>query len=95
MQEMDSNKAGWSSQERNDEDNNITKFYDKQKRKKLKKPEYSIKSQIENWVREDEFDIYGKYIASQLRMLELQTALKVQFEIQNLINEARGSASED
>lgn len=67
--------------------------YIKHKRKKIKKPHYSIRSHIENWAKEDEFDIYGKYIASQLRKIELQRALEVQFQIQNLINKAR--ASED
>lgn len=38
---------------------------------------------------EDEFDIYGKYIAAQLRKMNLQKALKVQLEIQSLVSEAR------
>ncbi|KAJ0174846.1 hypothetical protein K1T71_009954 [Dendrolimus kikuchii] len=38
---------------------------------------------------EDEFDIYGKYIASQLRQMNLQKALRVQVAIQNLVSEAR------
>lgn len=67
----------------------------KRKRKKLIKPHYFIRTQIENYTKEDEFDIYGKYIASQLRKMELQRALRVQFEIQHLMNEARISASED
>lgn len=37
----------------------------------------------------DEFDIYGKYIASQLRKMELTKALKMQLAIQNLVSEAR------
>lgn len=39
--------------------------------------------------KEDEFDIYGKYIASQLRKMELQKALRLQLEIQSLVSEAR------
>lgn len=38
---------------------------------------------------EDEFQIYGKYIASQLRQMNLQKALRLQLAIQNLISEAR------
>lgn len=43
-------------------------------------------------VKEDEFDIYGKYIASQLRSMELQRALKVQLEIHSIVSEARMSS---
>lgn len=39
--------------------------------------------------KEDEFDIYGKYIASQLRRMGLQRALRVQLQIQNIVSEAR------
>lgn len=39
--------------------------------------------------KEDEFDIYGKYIATQLRKMNLQKALRVQLEIQSLVSEAR------
>ncbi|KAJ2945419.1 hypothetical protein O0L34_g230 [Tuta absoluta] len=39
--------------------------------------------------KEDEFDIYGKYIASQLREMGLQRALRVQLQIQNIVSEAR------
>ncbi|KAL0821488.1 hypothetical protein ABMA28_004954 [Loxostege sticticalis] len=38
---------------------------------------------------EDEFDIYGKYLASQLRSMDLQKALRVQLEIQSIVSEAR------
>lgn len=41
--------------------------------------------------KEDEFDIYGKYIASQLRNMDLHKALRLQLEIQNLVSEARMS----
>lgn len=39
--------------------------------------------------REDEFEIYGKFIASQLRSLSLPRAVQLQLEIQNLVSEAR------
>lgn len=38
---------------------------------------------------EDEFDIYGKYIASQLRTMNLKTSLKMKLQIQKLVSEAR------
>lgn len=38
---------------------------------------------------EDEFDIYGKYIASQLRRIGLERALRVQLQIQSIVSEAR------
>ncbi|XP_041982190.1 uncharacterized protein LOC121735424 [Aricia agestis] len=38
---------------------------------------------------EDEFDIYGKYIASQLRSLDLKNALRIKLQIQGLVSEAR------
>ncbi|CAH2247892.1 jg12249 [Pararge aegeria aegeria] len=40
-------------------------------------------------MRDDEFDIYGKYVASQLRSMDLQRALTLQLEIQNLVSGAR------
>lgn len=45
--------------------------------------------------KEDEFDIYGKYIATQLRKMNLQKALRVQLEIQSLVSEARISGISD
>lgn len=39
--------------------------------------------------KEDEFDIYGKYIASQLRGMDIQRALSVQLQIQRLVSDAR------
>lgn len=69
-------------------------MYLKRKKRKLKKPPQFIQSQIKTWYKDDEFDIYGKYIASQLRKMELQSALQVQLEIQNLMKEAMTSASE-
>lgn len=57
------------------------------KRKKLKhKPIYRT---VSNSVREDEFDIYGKYIASQLRQIDMHRALQLQLEIQSLVSQAR------
>lgn len=38
---------------------------------------------------EDEFEIYGKYIATQLRQMDLEKALRVQLEIQSIISAAR------
>lgn len=38
---------------------------------------------------EDEFDIYGKYIASQLRTMNLKTSLKMKLQIQKLVSEVR------
>ncbi|XP_059057897.1 uncharacterized protein LOC131851410 [Achroia grisella] len=52
----------------------------------------SLDSISESHIREDEFDIYGKYIATQLRKMDLQKALKVQLEIQNIVSEARLSS---
>lgn len=69
-------------------------MYLKRKKRKLKKSPQFIQSQIKTWYKDDEFDIYGKYIASQLRKMELQSALQVQLEIQNLMKEAMTSASE-
>lgn len=43
---------------------------------------------------EDEFDIYGKYIASQLRKIDLHKALRLQLQIQTLVSEARISDSD-
>lgn len=48
----------------------------------------SLDSSLE-LAKEDEFDIYGKYIATQLRKMDLQKALRVQVEIQHLVSEAR------
>ncbi|XP_034834934.2 uncharacterized protein [Maniola hyperantus] len=42
-----------------------------------------------NIMKDDEFDIYGKYIASQLRNMDIQRALTLQIEIQNLVSGAR------
>lgn len=39
--------------------------------------------------KDDEFDIYGKYIAAQLRDMELQEALRIQLEIQSIVSAAR------
>lgn len=49
----------------------------------------SMDSASESGTREDEFDIYGKYIAAQLRKMDLQKALRVQLEIQSIVSEAR------
>lgn len=62
---------------------------------KTKKKKYKhIKSNIESHfecTKEDEFDIFGKYIATQLRSMNLYKALRLQLEIHSLVNEARVS----
>lgn len=67
--------------------------------KKIKKKKYKHRNlnQIQDYpknanfeaTKEDEFDIYGKYIASQLRKMDLHKALRLQLEIQSLVSEAR------
>lgn len=62
------------------------------KKSKLKhKPiqTHKIDSQSESLEQEDEFDIYGKFIATQLRQMDLNKALRIQLAIQNLLSEAR------
>ncbi|XP_023942793.2 uncharacterized protein LOC112049222 [Bicyclus anynana] len=39
--------------------------------------------------RYDEFDMYGRYIATQLRGMDLRKALQLQLQIQTLVSEAR------
>lgn len=66
------------------------KPYKKIKKKKYKHRQSSLPDSVSDSVaREDEFDIYGKFIASQLRQMELQKALRLQLEIQSLVSEAR------
>lgn len=66
------------------------KPYKKIKKKKYKHRHSSLPDSLsDNVAREDEFDIYGKFIASQLRQMELQKALRLQLEIQSLVSEAR------
>lgn len=57
------------------------------KRKKLKRK--SIYRTVSNSKCEDEFDIYGKFIASQLRQMDMHRAIQLQLEIQSLVSEAR------
>ncbi|XP_072945087.1 uncharacterized protein [Epargyreus clarus] len=70
----------------------------KMKRKKMKRrspstdqSDQTFRGSMDSSVdaKEDEFDIYGKYIASQLRQMDLQKALKLQLDIQSLVSEAR------
>ncbi|KAM3959663.1 uncharacterized protein ACR2FA_006310 [Aphomia sociella] len=73
---------------------NTLATYKKIKKKKFKhrvpvQDYYSTDSNSELLAKEDEFDIYGKYIAAQLRKMDLQKALRLQLEIQNLVSEAR------
>ncbi|XP_022126849.2 uncharacterized protein LOC111001302 [Pieris rapae] len=61
--------------------------------KKTKKKKYkhtkSIPEPQTDCTKEDEFDIFGKYIATQLRTMNLHKALRLQLEIHSLVNEAR------
>lgn len=61
----------------------------KKVKQKLPTPDCSTDSTIETVIKEDEFDIYGKFIASQLRKMDLQKALRLQLSIQNMVSEAR------
>lgn len=75
----------------------IERYQSKKKKIKHRRPStnYSDRTfresidSTETASKEDEFDIYGKYIASQLRKMDLQKALRVQLEIQSLVSEAR------
>lgn len=80
----------------NQEHSNRTKFRKRKIKQKVYRPStdssdksflshmYSIDSR-----KEDEFDIYGKYIAAQLRNMDLQEALRIQLEIQSIVSAAR------
>lgn len=75
---------------------NETRYQNKKKKIKHRRPstdcsERTFSESIDSSTdsKEDEFDIYGKYIASQLRKMDLQKALRVQLEIQSLVSEAR------
>ncbi|KPJ02507.1 hypothetical protein RR46_09710 [Papilio xuthus] len=66
----------------------------KKKRKKIKllsssKCDRLRDSDTNLIVREDEFDLYGRYIASQLRQMDIKKALQLQLAIQSLMSEAR------
>ncbi|XP_047992550.1 uncharacterized protein LOC125231215 [Leguminivora glycinivorella] len=67
--------------------------FKKIKKKKLKhraKDYYSQSIDSVNQSKyEDEFDIYGKYIASQLRKMDLRNSLKLKLQIHSLVSEAR------
>lgn len=69
------------------------------KKKKVKhrtlEQDYSTDSNTESVTTEDEFDIYGKYIASQLRKMDLHKALRLQLQIQSLVSKARLSGLTD
>lgn len=66
---------------------NPTKTF-KKKKKKIKDLSH-VQTDLQGGDFEDEFDIYGKFIATQLRNMELPKALRTQLAIQNLINKAR------
>ncbi|CAK1550363.1 unnamed protein product [Leptosia nina] len=65
------------------------------KKSKKKKQMKSIISDNSEITKEDEFDIFGKYIAAQLRSMHLHKALRLQLEIHGLVNEARVSDNND
>lgn len=77
------------------EPENLNLYNMKGKKPKLQSPTIhrtfgtSINSSLESISQEDEFDIYGKYIASQLRRMNLEKALRLQLEIASLVSEAR------
>lgn len=73
--------------EQTDSKNHSSEPNKKMKRKKLKQKQ--IYRTISNSEREDEFDIYGKFIASQLRQIDIHRALQLQLQIQSLVSEAR------
>ncbi|XP_045451399.1 uncharacterized protein LOC123660343 [Melitaea cinxia] len=50
--------------------------------------QYSLDSNVK-LDKDDEFDIYGKYIASQLRSMDLKKSLRLQLQIQRLISKGR------
>lgn len=90
--EYDSTKLDEQSSKVKIERRSSPVYYKKIKKKKLKHRvvtrNYSTDSSSQ-CTKEDEFDIYGKYIASQLRKMDLHKALRIQLEIQNLVSEAR------
>ncbi|VVD03662.1 uncharacterized protein LOC126965476 [Leptidea sinapis] len=68
--------------------------------KKLKKKKHKFRQlppekKYESFTNEDEFDIFGKYIASQLRTMHLQKALRLKLEIHSIVNDARISDMSD
>ncbi|XP_063386827.1 uncharacterized protein LOC134672797 [Cydia fagiglandana] len=68
--------------------------FKKIKKKKLKHRAnnyYSESVDSTNQPKEDEFDIYGKYIASQLRKMDERNSLKLKLQIHSLVSEARMS----
>ncbi|CAH2092594.1 unnamed protein product [Euphydryas editha] len=66
-------------------------LHKKKKKKKLRHRSHMDFANDSNYesTKEDEFDIYGKYIAAQLRKMDLQKAVRLQLEIQSLVSEAR------
>ncbi|XP_045537345.1 uncharacterized protein LOC106713191 [Papilio machaon] len=73
--------------------NGRVKNLSKKKRKKLKLISSNICDRLRDsdasFTREDEFDLYGRYIASQLRQMDIKKAVQLQLEIQSLMSEAR------
>ncbi|CAB3230195.1 unnamed protein product [Arctia plantaginis] len=89
--EYDSNRADEQITKVKFERHSSPIYYKKLKKKKIKRrsPTKSYSDPVSEYAKEDEFDIYGKYIASQLRKMDLHKALRLQLEIQNLVSEAR------
>lgn len=70
------------------ETHNVVKTRKRKYNPSANQPEQSFVS-VDSTSGEDEFDIYGKYIASQLRRMGLERALRVQLQIQSIVSEAR------
>lgn len=89
--EYDSNRADEPIAKVKFEQNSSPIYYKKLKKKKMRhrSPAKNYSNPTLEYGKEDEFDIYGKYIASQLRKMDLHKALRLQLEIQNLVSEAR------
>ncbi|XP_028167359.1 uncharacterized protein LOC114357780 [Ostrinia furnacalis] len=69
----------------------------KKRKSKKNSPNFPERSQRDNVdlcssSKDDEFDIYGKYLAAQLRNMDFNKALRLQLEIQTIVSEARMTA---
>ncbi|KAJ9581846.1 hypothetical protein L9F63_003814 [Diploptera punctata] len=54
-----------------------------------------ISASARSMEREDEFDIFGRSVAAQLRQLPLTDALSIQLKLQTILTEARIRASQN
>ncbi|XP_041982014.1 uncharacterized protein LOC121735300 isoform X2 [Aricia agestis] len=75
--------------ESNTDLNHVMEYSSHRKIKKKKTKKQSTEYNSCNISLEDEFDIYGKYIAEQLRKMNIKRALGIQLEIQRILSEAR------